>query len=248
MNSVIKCITFDLDETLWACAPVIERAEQALYEWLAEHYPLICEVYTLDDMRAHRQALLASRTDLRHDMTALRREWIAQLADEVGYSREMVEPAVNYFRQHRNRVMLFEETLPLLKRLRQTYRLGAITNGNAQLDCIGVDHLFDFIVYSADAGVAKPEAAIFHRALTCAQTEPAAAVHVGDDPANDILGAGCVGMRTIWYNPAMAPWPGGREPDAVIRSLSELENVLARWSRSSKESDVGAALAANDRE
>jgi FMN phosphatase YigB (HAD superfamily) len=147
---MIKC-TFDLDETLWPCAPVIARAEQALYEWLAERYPRIPAAYTLDDMRGQRQALLARRVDLRHDMTALRREWITQLAEEAGYSRDMVEPAVDYFRQHRNRVTLFDAAEPLLRRLRQRYRLGAITNGNAQLECIGVHHLFDFIVYSAEA-------------------------------------------------------------------------------------------------
>jgi putative hydrolase of the HAD superfamily len=165
-------------------------------------------------------------------MTALRGAWIAQLADKTGYSRAMVEPAVAHFREHRNRVTLFEAAAPLLKRLRQTYTVGAITNGNAQLDRIGIDHLFNFTVCSADAGMAKPQAGIFHRALGLARAAPRAAVHVGDDPANDVLGAGRVGMRTIWYNPALKPWPGGRQPDAVIRSLQEIESVLARWTRS----------------
>jgi FMN hydrolase / 5-amino-6-(5-phospho-D-ribitylamino)uracil phosphatase len=241
MNPAIKCITFDLDDTLWVCAPVLARAEQALYEWLSERCPRMCAAYTLDDMREQRKALLKSRADLRHDMTALRRQWITQLADETNYPREIVEPAVEYFRQHRNKVTLFEEAQPLLKRLRRNYTVGAITNGNAQLEYIGVDHLFDFIVYAAEAGAAKPDAAIFHRALACAQAEPAAAVHVGDDPASDILGALRVGMHTIWYNPATRPWPGGQQPDAVIRSLQELEGVLRRWS-----CDARAASAADN--
>ncbi len=228
---MIRCITFDLDDTLWACAPVIEKAEHALYDWLVEHYPLICEGRTVEELRAHRAALLAQRSDLRHDMTALRRRWIAQLAEEAGYPREMVEPAVAYFRHHRNQVTLFEEAEPLLKRLRQRYTVGAITNGNAQVDVIGADHLFDFVVYSADAGVAKPEAGIFRRALELAEVSPRRAVHVGDDSTTDVLGAARVGMRTIWYNPDVKPWPGGQTPDAVIRSLPELEPVLARWTQ-----------------
>jgi putative hydrolase of the HAD superfamily len=237
---MIKCITFDLDDTLWACAPVIMRAEQALYEWLAERYPRICAAHGIEDMRAQRQALLATRADLRHDMTALRREWITQLADESGYSRDMVEPAVAYFREHRNRVTLFEAAEPLLKRLRENYRLCAITNGNAQLDCIGVDHLFDFFVCSAEAGVAKPDAGIFHKALELAGAAPQAAVHVGDDPVSDILGAGRIGMRTIWYNPAWKPWPGGRQPDAVIRSLPEMEDVVANWTDDQRRTDAAS--------
>ena len=30
----IRCIAFDLDDTLWACKPVIEHAEQRFYAWL----------------------------------------------------------------------------------------------------------------------------------------------------------------------------------------------------------------------
>ncbi len=228
---MIKCITFDLDDTLWACAPVIEKAERALYDWLAAHYPLICEDRTVEDLRAHREALRAQRSDLQHDMTALRRRWIAQLAEEAGYPREMVEPAVAYFRHHRNQVTLFEEAESLLKRLRKRYIVGAITNGNAQVDVIGADHLFDFVVYSADAGIAKPEAGIFRRALELADVPARWAVHVGDDAAKDVLGAARVGMRTVWYNPEVKPWPGGQTPDAVIGSLPELEAVLARWTQ-----------------
>ena len=238
---MIKCITFDLDDTLWACAPVIEKAEHALYDWLVANYPLICEDRTVEDLRAHRAALLAQRSDLRHDMTALRRRWIAQLADEAGYPHEMVEPAVAYFRHHRNQVTLFEEAESLLKRLRQRYTVGAITNGNAQVDVIGADHLFDFIVYSADVGAAKPEADIFRRALQLAGVSPGRAVHVGDDSANDVLGAARMGMCTIWYNPDVKSWPGGQTPDAVIGSLSELEPVLACWTQDKNVASVHSA-------
>ena len=237
---MIRCITFDLDDTLWACGPVILRAEQALYDWLCEHYPRICAARSIEDLRAHRAALLKSRPDLRHDMTSLRRHWIAQLADDAGYAHDMVEPAVAYFRHHRNQVTFFDAAQPLLKRLRERYTVGAITNGNAQLERIGADHLFDFIVYSADAGAAKPDARIFHAALKRAQVEPAGAVHVGDDPGNDVLGAARAGMRAVWYNPAMSPWPGGRPPDAVIRALPELHEVLARWSVKQSDRQAGA--------
>ena len=53
-------------------------------------------------------------------------------------------------------------------------------------------------------------------------------VHVGDDATNDVLGASAVGMRTVWYNPALRPWPGGAAPDAVIRSMSELDEAVRR--------------------
>jgi len=36
-SSPIRAITLDLDDTLWPIWPVIERAEQALHEWLEAH-------------------------------------------------------------------------------------------------------------------------------------------------------------------------------------------------------------------
>ena len=36
---MIKLLTFDLDNTLWSVDPIIIRAENAMMEWLYEHYP-----------------------------------------------------------------------------------------------------------------------------------------------------------------------------------------------------------------
>lgn len=224
----IKCITFDLDDTLWACAPVILRAEQALYEWLAQRCPRITEAYTLEQLRDQRKALWAERKDLQHDMTQLRREWMAQLAEAFGYPQEIIEPAVSYFRRYRNRVTLFDEAERLLKVLRSTYTLGAITNGNIQLDKAGVDHLFDFVIYSAEVGVAKPDVRIFHAALAQAEAQPEQSVHVGDDPETDVLGALHAGLLTVWVNTAKKPWPRGSAPGEEIHSLEELHDALER--------------------
>ena len=102
-----------------------------------------------------------------------------------------------------------------LRTLSSRFTLGAITNGNADPDAIGIGHYFDFVVTPAEAGAAKPSPEIFHAALSAAGTEAASAVHVGDDPERDILGAAAVGMQcTVWVNASLAPWPGGRLPDA----------------------------------
>ena len=37
--TLIKAITLDLDDTLWPVWPAIEKAEQALLDWLARHAP-----------------------------------------------------------------------------------------------------------------------------------------------------------------------------------------------------------------
>lgn len=226
---MIRFITFDLDDTLWACEPVIVRAEQALHDWFAEHCPLITATYSLKDCHTQRHALFEARPELAHDVTELRRRWLTGLADEFGYSRNLVEHALEYFHYHRNQVTLFADVRHVLEGLRARYRLGAITNGNAQLEVIGIDHLFDHIVYAAQVRATKPNPAIFQFALGQAGVSAAEAVHVGDDPTCDVLGAKRAGLRAIWFNPEYQPWPSGEAPDAVVRALGEVAGVLEGW-------------------
>ena len=37
----IEAITMDLDDTLWDCHPVINKAEERLWNWLKTNYPKI---------------------------------------------------------------------------------------------------------------------------------------------------------------------------------------------------------------
>lgn len=227
----IKCITFDLDDTLWACAPVLAAAEEGWYAWMRECYPRIVDRYRLDDLLSHRKDFYTQYPELHHDLTRLRKQWLAHLADEAGYGDELVEEGFRVFWEARNAVEVYAEAHALLDGLRDRYRVGAITNGNADVHRIGVAHYFDFVVTAAEAGAAKPHPDIFQSALAAAAVPAHEAVHVGDDPARDVLGASRIGMRTVWVNPTLEPWPGGQVPDAVVRTVGELEAVLESWHR-----------------
>ncbi|MEZ5100493.1 MAG: HAD-IA family hydrolase [Thermoleophilia bacterium] len=61
------------------------------------------------------------------------------------------------------------------------------------LDRLGVSSRFAAIVTSADAGVEKPDPAIFHLALSHVDVEPAHALHIGDEEV-DRLGAAAAGL------------------------------------------------------
>jgi putative hydrolase of the HAD superfamily len=87
---------------------------------------------------------------------------------------------------------------------------------------------FDVLAFSDEAGVRKPAAAIFHRVLDHVGVEPAAAVHVGDDPVADVAGARAVGMRALHYAPD-APATGAA--DGILRRFADLPDVVARLGR-----------------
>ena len=62
------------------------------------------------------------------------------------------------------------------------------------LERIGAASLFSAVVTSAEAGAAKPDPAVFLLALERLGVEPARALHVGDEAADE-EGAGAAGMR-----------------------------------------------------
>ena len=78
------------------------------------------------------------------------------------------------------------------------------------------------MVTSAATGAAKPDPAIFRRALGLLGVEANAAVHVGDSLDKDIAGARDAGIRAILVARRADP-PSGVE---AIRSLAELPSLL----------------------
>jgi putative hydrolase of the HAD superfamily len=65
------------------------------------------------------------------------------------------------------------------------------------LDRTGLSALVDGIVISAEVGVAKPDPAIFQRALAVAGARADEALHVGDTPEADVAGALAAGLRAV---------------------------------------------------
>ena len=83
---------------------------------------------------------------------------------------------------------------------------------------------FAVLAFSDERGVRKPAAAIFRQTLAEAGCTAAAAVHVGDDPVNDVAGARAVGMRALHYVPDGRP--GAESADAVVRHLGEVAGII----------------------
>lgn len=80
------------------------------------------------------------------------------------------------------------------------------------------------ITYSDEVGYRKPDARIFTRALQALGVPPARALHVGDNPDADVLGAQAVGMRAAHYAiPGCTPSPVA---DVVVHHLGELPRMI----------------------
>jgi putative hydrolase of the HAD superfamily len=88
--------------------------------------------------------------------------------------------------------------VPALERLRTAgLSLACVSDWDIglreQLAKVELDHLFDVVVTSAEAGAPKPEPALFLEALSRLHVKPGRTVHVGDGDT-DRAGAGTAGL------------------------------------------------------
>lgn len=225
----IRTITLDLDDTLWAIHPVIERAEAGLYDWLREHYPKITQSFSRADISRMREDVVVAVPDKRHDFTFLRRKVLAQLGDAAGYGHTLVDGAMAVFNALRNDVELFPEVRPALNALRRHYCVIAVTNGNANLDMIGIRDLFHEVISAASAGSAKPGREIFDVAVQRGGARAEQTLHVGDHPEADVVGASNAGLKSAWVNREGVAWPDHlQRPDAIVKDVGELLSLLGK--------------------
>lgn len=223
----IRLITIDLDDTLWPCAPVIDKAEATVHAWLSEHAGRLTEAHDIASLRAHRRALMEARPELAHDITALRRHSLETLLDRHGYPRSLAAEAVEVFLTARHEVTPFPDVLPALEQLARDYYLVTVTNGNADVHRTPLGAHVREAFSASEVGAAKPAPAVFQAALRAAGVAPAQALHLGDDPKLDIVPARALGMHTVWINRYGLQWPDGLPAaDGEVANLVEFRRWL----------------------
>jgi putative hydrolase of the HAD superfamily len=225
----IRAICFDLDNTLWAIEPVLERAERILTDWMRARYPRIPERFSPADMRAARAALMLELPHRAHDLTYLSIENLARLAEAVGYERDLAQEAFAVWHAARNRCEPFDDVIPALEKLKPRYRLATLTNGNADLGTIGVAHHFEISLHAGALGCAKPDARAYSALADALTLAPAEILFVGDEPQHDVAGPRNAGMQTVWVNRGGHEWPEGLDAaDHVVADFHELVTLLTR--------------------
>lgn len=226
----ILAVTIDLDDTLWPVMPALERADRDLNDYLRQHYPEVARTWPIPQLRALRAQVAAERIDLAHDFTAQRYITLQRAFDACGIAEAPLDTLWEIFATARNSVELYPDALPALERLRTAWPLASLTNGNADLERIGLHLHFAHRICARDVGVAKPDARIFLAAAEKLGIAPENILHVGDDPELDVVGAREAGLRTAWINRAGHPWPGalGAAPDLDVRDLAALVEWLEK--------------------
>ena len=230
---MIKVIAFDLDDTLWEVHPVIIRAEKILSTWLLAAVPDL--QYDVVNMRELRDEVLAENPNISYRLTDFRRQLITKAMIKSGFPKSdsirLASLAMGVFLNARNQVEFYEGALSTIITLAAKYQLGALTNGNADINKLGLADHFQFTFSAEQIGAPKPAPDLFLKALSHTGCRPEEVVYVGDDPAKDVDAAKAVGLKTVWlkhkhkdFTPQSAPQS---TPDQIISQISELPQAIA---------------------
>jgi len=193
---------FDLDDTLYDNRPVLLNAERKLRAYLTLHFPKT-QSYLPADWLAFRHQAIDYLPALNNDTSALRLA-VLQLALRQHYSEsEAIEGATNAFNEFihwRNNVVITTETHQLLSALAQHFRLFVISNGNANVERLGISQYFEFALQPSIDVAMKPAPDLFTIAQQRLRLQPDTISYVGDHPISDVQGACVAGWQSIWLN------------------------------------------------
>ena len=210
----------------------ITSAEKLLRDWMAEQTPTALAVYASEQIAGIREQVLVTHAEKRHDLSFLRIEVLRQCMIAANMSpadaEENANQAFAVFFAGRNDVVFYPNALETLEILSQHYTLFALTNGNADIERVGIGRFFSGAVSSADVGASKPDQQMFTAVLTKADVQADRAVHIGDHLSDDVFGANRAGMRTIWFNhERQATNNTDHEPTAEAHALADLPDLIA---------------------
>ena len=199
----VQAMTFDLDDTLYDNYPVIIRMEHELLSWLKHHHPAVGHLDKADWL-ALKLSAVQRQPELKSDVTLWRLAQLKLAFSQAGYhdddSHAAAQAAVDVALDWRNRFELPQQSLDVLAELGQNIPLVAITNGNVDLDKIGLTPYFQQVLKAGPDGSAKPSPEMFRKAQQFLGLPSERILHVGDHLVTDVQGAKRSGFAACWLN------------------------------------------------
>ena len=122
----------------------------------------------------------------------------------------------------------------MLRKLKENYKLGVITNYmdgptcREVFDKLGFNEVFDSLVVSKELGYLKPACILFETAMRETGSVPGNCVMVGDTYSADVVGGNRAGMRTVLVDLYDNQQDHYHDCTAVIRDINEFPDALRR--------------------
>lgn len=207
---MLTTVVFDADETLVDLRPAVTGGLVAVLEQMRRLTPAAAEV-TLADLESDWGAVLGEWAAA--PVVEIRRAALARSAARAGLRSHLDELAAVFFARRYALTRPFPDVLPALAALRGRWTLGFATNGNSRAERCGLARQFAFERYAHENGLPKKPAPEFFAAVVGASGARAEqVVHVGDNPAHDVVAAQRAGLRAVWLNRLGVARPPGVTP------------------------------------
>jgi len=231
-----NAILFDTDNTLYPYDPAHLAAQSAVREKVVSTLSIKPE----DFDKAAKDARNQVKSRLKHTASSHSRLLYMQRMLEIMGLGSQVLLALDfeqtYWRTFLTNAILFDEVKELLDEVRMLgIPTAIVTDLTAQIQFrkvvyFGLDHYFDYIVTSEEAGFDKPHEAPFQIALEKMRPKGDCIWMVGDNPVNDIRGGrekiNAVTLQKIHEGTAIGA--DLNQPDAAFEHFGQLRKLLAQ--------------------
>ena len=196
-----RAVLWDLDDTLYSR---VEAARKTFPGMFREHLYQNRDDAFIDEAVAYMMTQV-KRNSMVHE------ESFAALLEKYPPDKPYVRAnCLDYYYEHIVEFATpFEEQLGIVKRLRELGVKNAIVTNipneraksqRRKIELLGIAHLFDAVVISAEVGFHKPDRRIFDYAAGLLGVDNGSCVFVGDDPDSDIVGVVGAGMTAVWLD------------------------------------------------
>ena len=227
-------ILFDTDNTLYPYELAHAAAQSAVRTKVVSTFSITSEDFDHAFNEARRQV----KARLKHTASSHSRLlYLQRMLELMGLGSQVLwalDFEQTYWRTFLSNAVLFEEVKDLLDDVR---RLGIptaiVTDLTAQIQFrkvvyFGLDHYFDYIITSEEAGYDKPHEAPFQLALEKMKPKGDCIWMIGDNPINDIKGAreqmNAVTIQKV--HDGVEVGKNENQADGIINHFGELRKLI----------------------
>ena len=235
-NGLPDAILFDTDNTLYPYDPAHLAAQTAVRDKVTKTFSITPEDFDL----AFNEARMQVKSRLNGTAASHSRLLYMQRMLEIMGLGSQVLLALDfeqtYWRTFLSNAILFDEVKALLDDIRLLgIPTAVVTDLTAQIQFrkvvyFGLDHYFDYIVTSEEAGFDKPHAAPFDIALEKMRPKGDCIWMIGDNPINDIRGGkekiNAITLQKIHEGVELGE--GLNTPDASFKDFKDLRRLLIK--------------------
>lgn len=224
----IKAVVFDLDDTLYDSFQYWFGAFRDISEYLKKEYGLKQE-------RSFK--LLASLyKEKTNSYPYLFDDLVYKLNLNKKYSsKRVVKELVALFHQHEAKLKPYKDAIPVLERLKNSFKIGLITNGRystqiKKIKALGLESYFEAIICPSKSK-RKPNIKPYIKMAELLRVKLPEMIYVGDNPQVDFVGLKPYRVKTVrllrgcFKNKSFSK---KFEADYAIKNLKEISFLLKR--------------------